>query len=273
MRKHIIAGLVLIAFFGLAQASRAAPVSIQLTLTGASGANLFISLVEGAVTAATPFDVSGTIDVSFSNAIDDSLSGLVTTDISLDDADIQLSDESLHVGDVGFLGSIDFAINGAGINTLDSNGNIPVSISNPTDPFEYTFDPGGGSPTAMSIGQGLFTYDTSGPPLETIFGSGIIDFSVDPIGGTLGPIGQLGLVTQDVYFVGSQGFVDVVVSIPWAFSDTLLSDVAEIDVEFSGVIVATGTYPIVPEPSTFVLLSIAIVALIPLRRRIMNCPS
>jgi len=41
--------------------------------------------------------------------------------------------------------------------------------------------------------------------------------------------------------------------------------------DFSGVIVATGSYTtIVPEPSTAVLLGIAVVGLIPLWRRLRN---
>ncbi len=269
MKKHVIVVLALTACFGVGQSSHADPVATTLTLTGASEANLFISALSGSVTAEIPFEIEGTIDVSFSNAIDDSLSGLVTTSVSLDGAEISLSDESINLN-LGFLGNVSGAITGADINTLDSNGYIDLTVTNPVDPFEYTFDPGAGSPTELSIDQGLFTYNGTGP-IGGLLGSGTLDFSSDPVSATLDQVGQIGLVTQNVVTqIASVTTVEVVVSAPLEFTDTILTDPIVVNLDLSGALYATGFYTIVPEPSTVVLLGLALVVLIPLRRQILN---
>lgn len=262
----------MVAFGQTAQTAQAASVPIQLTLTDDAGANLFIAAIGGVVTASIPFDISGTIDVSLDEAISGNLvpDELVnnTTGIALTGADIDLSDESLSLS-LGLLGGVDGAIVGAGINTLDSNGNIALTTTNPTNPFEYSFDPGGGNPTSLAIDQGQFTYLGFGP-LGGALGSGTIDFSSEPVEAELPSLGQIGLVTQDVVAqIGNTVTVDVVVSAPLTFSDTILTDPIDVTVDLSGALVATGFYTyIVPEPSTLVLLGIAFVGLIPMWRRL-----
>ncbi len=266
MKRFIIACLLLAGFVSYGNSSQAVPIPTQLTLTGASGANLFITALNGTVTATIPFDITGTLDLTIDGFDKQSFFDGNSTYLAFDRADIQLSDESLNPS-LGFLGGVSGSITGAGIKTLDSNGNIPLTRTNQADPFEYTFDPGGGFPTALSIDQGLFTYNGTGP-VGGLLGSGTVDFSSDPVAATLGSLGQVGLVTQDVYLAGNSVIVDVVVSAPLTFADTILTDPVEVGVDLSGVLVATGTYVFVPEPSTIVLMSIALVVLMPLRRRL-----
>jgi len=100
---------------------------------------------------------------------------------------------------------------------------------------------------------------------------------MDPVVVTISPLGQIGLVTQDVTVTGDTIVVDVVVSAPLDFAfDILITPglstvIPEftIDFDFSGALVATGSYTtIIPEPSTLVLLGIAIAGMIPLWRRL-----
>lgn len=267
MKKISHTCVVLAAMVAFGQTVQAAPVSTTLTLTGAAGANLFIAAIGGAVTALIPFDITGTINVTFDNPIQPGFpSGSDTTGIALTGANIDLSDESLELS-LGFLGGVSGAIVGAGINVLDSNGYIPLTNTDAADPFEYSFDPGGGSPTELSIDQGLFTYLGTGP-LGGALGSGTVDFGADPVGALIPSIGQVGLVTQDLVVIGNGATTYVVVSAPLTFSDTILTDPIDVDVDLSGALFATGFYTYVPEPSSFVLLGIAIVGLIPMWRRL-----
>lgn len=280
MRIHIIACLVLASFAASDRTSQAVPISTKLTLTGASGANLFMTTLGGAVTASLPIDLTGTIDVTIREAINYAsylyypTNGAGTTGIALTGADIDLSDQSLDLS-LGFLGGVEGALTGAGINTLDSHGNIALTYTHPADPFQYTFDPGGGvGGTDLAIDQGLFTYNGTGP-VGGLLGSGTVDFSTDPVNATLDPIGQIGLLTLDIgAHVGNTVTVDIVVSAPLTFVDQILTDPLTLDVDLSGALIATGFYTFLtaegPEPSSIVLMSIALVALIPLRRRMIR---
>lgn len=253
----------------LGQKVNGAPISTTLTLTNDSQLTLFLSAVGGAVETDLPFDLSGTIDVTLDDAIDDFAVNNDTTSLSLDDAAIDLSDESVLLDT--FANGVTFDFSGLGINTLSSNGAVALATTDPTDPFEYSFDPGGGSPTELSIDEGLFTYLGTGP-IGGLIGSGTVNFTADPSVATLPSVGQVGLVTQDATLIGNTLLVDVIVSIPLTFADTLQSDSVsglEIAGSFAGAIVATGSYTtIVPEPSSVVLLGIAMIAAIPLWRRL-----
>jgi len=260
MKKLAIVCTVLAAIVVFGQTAKADSVDfIQLTLTTDSGIDLFISTIGGAVSAIIPFEVTGSLTVFFND--------LAT--ISLLDAQIDLSDETLSLA-LGFLGSVDGALTGLGINALSSSGPIAMTETGSigVDPFTSTFDPGGGSPTTLDIDEGVFTYLGTGP-IGGLLGSGTVDFGADPISATLDPVGQIGLVTQNFTISNGSLFVDVVVSIPLTFADTVLTDPLVVDVELSGALVATGSYwfATIPEPSTLVLLGIAIVGMIPLRRR------
>ncbi len=255
--------LVPLVFFG--QTAKAAPVSLALTLTTDSGVTLFTSTVGGSVSAIVSFDVTGSVDVTLDDAIDDPLGTNDTTSISFDDAEIDFSDETL-VFDLGILGSVDGEFIGLGINLLTSNGSIPLTTTLAADPFAYTFDPGGGSPTEFAVDEGLFV--TSGS-FGTVFVSNTLDFSNAPLGGTVDPVGQIGLVTQDLTLTGNTLVVDVLMSAPLTFSDSIVTEGQTIDLEFSAILIATGSYTtIVPEPSTVVLLGLAAAGLIPLWRRL-----
>lgn len=214
MKQLATVSLAIAAIVSSDKSTTAAPVNVQLTLTTDSGADLLISFLYGVAFVTLPIDFSGTIDV----AIDDSLGADVINDstgLSLSSADIDLSDTTYRA--LPFIGELEFATTGLGINTLDSHGYIPLSTTNPVAPFEYTFDPGGGSPTEIALDEGLFTF-RGGGGVATILGSGTVDFSVDPIVAELNPVGQIGMVTQ--HAVLSEGHVFVTVSAPLTFLGT-----------------------------------------------------
>ncbi len=270
MKKHM---LLLVAFAIMLTGPKAASAALSsttLTLTGASQANLFVTALGGAVTAYVPFEISGNIDLQIFSGLSETDLEPLSPRITFMGANIDLSDESLDLS-LGFLGGVSAAISNAGINTLISNGEIPLTNTDPTNPYEYTFDPGAGSFTELGIDQGLFTYNGTGP-VGGLLGTGTVDFSSDPVNATLDPVGQIGLVTQDIVAIGHPWVtIDIVLSAPITFSDSILTDPVDVDVDLSGVLVATGTYvAYIPEPSTVVLLGIALVVMIPLRRRIMN---
>lgn len=262
MRKLTLVCLAVAAIVSSDTSTNAAPVNLQLTLTTDSAGTFVLSFLGGVVTSSVPFDFSGSIDVTIDDSLDADLIN-DSTGIAITGANINIADVTVDV-DASFLGGLIGEFIGVEINTLTSNGNIPLTTTVPANPFEYTFDPGGGAPTQLSIDDGLFTYIGTGPA-GGVDGIGVFDFSTDPIDATLGSVGQFGMVTQAA--VVSDGLVYVTVSAPITFSDFLATDPATVGADLSGTLVATGVYPI-PEPSTVVLLGIAIVGLLPLWRRL-----
>lgn len=262
MKKITFVCLAVAALVSSDKSTGAAPVNFELTLTTNSSADMVLYILSGAITASIPMDLSGTISATFDDAIgQDEVND--STGISLSGADINLSDVTYDID--GFLiGGILVGFAGAEINTLDTNGYLPLSTTSPVNPFEYTFDPGGGSPTEIAVDAGVFTYLGTGPA-NGLIGSGTADFSTNPIAAEMDPVGQIGMVTQQA--VLSEGHVFVTVSAPITFVDVVQTDPFEIYFGLEGFVVATGMYPI-PEPSTVVLLGIAIVGLIPLWRRL-----
>lgn len=261
MKKLAIVCLTLAAVVASGKTTVAAPGYANLTLTTDSSVNLFVSALSGTVTALVPFDLSGSIDIT-ANAALTSPSFNDTTGLAFSGADISLSDQTVNLA-AGFLGGISAEVTGAGINSLTSNGYIPLNSTSGSPPFTYSFDPGAGSPTQIGIDEGLFTYLGTGP-VGGVLGSGTVDFGADPVTADIPSVGQIGLVTQS--FASSANVVYITVSAPITFADSLLTDPVSVDVDLTGVIVATGFF--VPEPSSVVLLGIAILGLIPMWRRI-----
>ncbi len=263
--KPTVCAMIAVAIISLAsRTANAVPVPFVFSLSSDSDVSLFISTIGGSVTASIPFAVSGsfdaTIDLDFI-----SLFEVEANEFSILNAQIDFADQPVLL-DLGFLGGAAGSLDGLGINQFFTNQPIPL---NETAPDEYSFDTGDGNPTEIAIDEGLFTYLGTGP-VGGLLGSGTIDFSDDPVAATLGSVSQTGsLVIEDIGpGIGFYPSIEVIVTIPITFSDTILTDPLEVDVDLSGQLVATGF--IVPEPSTFVLLGIALVALIPLRRRLLG---
>lgn len=259
--RSIFCGIVVLATISLStRPVNAIPILFDFTVSSESDVSLFIAAIGGAVTASIPFDVSGsfdaTIDLDFVG-----FPNVEANNFSIVDSQIDLSEEPVLL-DLGFLGGVSGSLTGLGINQFFTNQPLPLTE---TAPDEYSFDTGAGNPTEIAIDEGLFTYLGTGP-LGGALGSGTIDFSIDPVSATLGSVGQTGvLVVDEVSPGGFYPYIEVIVTIPITFSDTILTDPIDVDIDLSGYLVATGF--IVPEPSTFVLLGIALVALIPLQRR------
>ena len=146
MSRVLISSIVLASALVCSQNAKADPVSFQLTLTTDSTTTLFVNVFSGIGLAAVPLDMSGTIDITIDDALyyDEYDPTNDSTSISLNDAEIDFSDEEFSVY-LGFIGDLDFELSGAGINSLSSNGPIGINTVTSTDPYEYTFDPGGGS--------------------------------------------------------------------------------------------------------------------------------
>ena len=261
MKKLAIFCCAWVAIVGADKSSYAYPASAQLTLTTDSSVDLFITIFDGAVTASVPFSLAGTLDIQVEERLNLDLIN-DTTGLSFNGANIDLSDQTVDIM-AGILGGILAEISGAKINSLSSNGFIPLTSTNVSNPFTYEFDPGGGSPTELSIDEGVFTYLGTGP-FNPFLGSGTIDFATNPVSAVIPSVGQIGMVTQSA--VVTDGNVYVTVSAPITFTDALLTDPTDVDAILSGVIVGTG-YFYIPEPSSIVLLGIALVGLIPLWRR------
>ncbi len=256
MKKFAALSITLAAVLGFGiQNANAASVSPTLTLTTDSSLTVFVSTLGGATTGSLVSQLSGTLDVT----IDDQTP--VSSTISVDDGEIDLSDDSLFL-DLSLFGGVDAATIGLGVNAITSDTVALTNTSGGLNPFTSTFDPGAGTGLAATIDEGVLTYNGTGP-LGGILGMGTFDFTTDNLSFTLGSVGQIGLLTQNQ----TGNTVDVTVSVPVSFIDQIATDPVTIDITLTGAIVATGQY-IIPEPSTLVLLGLAGLGLVPAWRRI-----
>ncbi|MBX7166237.1 MAG: PEP-CTERM sorting domain-containing protein [Pirellulales bacterium] len=236
--------------------SFAAPAYVHLNLAGSS---LLLTIdALGAITATVGFNPTGTQEIFFDDGCD-------PTSMTFDHGDFSLSDQTLQLN-LGALGNVRVGFAGVKLGGLVSTGNVPLNYTGGT--WNYTFDPGdptGGNVTSIAIDEGLLTYVGSGA-ISLLLGSGTLDFATDPVIADLPSLGQTGTLTRTLLSSASSSY-SVVLSAPLSVYTAVDSDLG-IYATLQGVILATGTYMCVPEPSTLVLLSIALVGLIPICRRI-----
>ncbi len=254
MRRLVLIGLLLAAVLGYGQRGAVAELA-EFRLTTDSSLNIFVETLAGASTGSMTVGMSG----EFEALIDDPFPG-DTLQIQFTPFDrIELGDGSLLL-DLALFGDVELGFGSGAINTLSTNGEVDLTLTNPVNPFTFTFDPGENDLDG-AVDEGLLTYNGTGA-LGGIIGAGTIDFSSNPINFSMGSIGQVGLLTQRV----PHTLVDMTVSIPISFTTQVLTDPVTLNVTVTGAIVATGRF--VPEPSTAVLLGIATLGLLPLWRRL-----
>ncbi len=252
--------------------AKAAPVEVVLTLTSDSGVELFVETFDFAVTSITPLDWTGTMNV----ILDDEEPPSST--IAFNGSDIDWSDETLFL-DLGLFGGVDAALVNMNIN-ITSTGAVPITPAGGGPPFDGTFDPSDsslGNVTSGVIDEGALTFFGTGG-LGGVLGEGTIDFSEDNLNFDLPePQPNISMISQSAKnFIGSGGGfetfeVDVLLTMPLQVFDTITTDPVDINYTVEGTIFATGSYQIVeqiiPEPSTFVLLGVGAMAMVPLMRR------
>jgi len=262
MRRLSFVFVALSALFVYAGSAAAMPVSTTLTINTAQSGLLVTIAALGSVTATVSTALNGTQDIT----IDDCEP--ISSTLTFDGGNVGLNDVSLNL-DLGPLGGVRAAFVGVATTGLVSSGQIPLNYTGGT--WNYLFDPGdpnGGNVTSLTINSGVLTYNGTGVA-GMLLGSGTLDFSTDPVSIDLPSLGQVATLTQAL--LGNTGVTTtygVTISAPISISQNVITDPVAVAATLQGNIVATGVYICVPEPSTMVLLGIALAGLVPLYRRI-----
>lgn len=263
MKKSALFALMAALALSAASKSQAAPVPVTLTLVSSSV--LLRIDVSGLVTTSVNVALSGTQNILLSEPA----GGGVIPSFQFTGGDIDLADTSLSLVLPAGGGTVDAELIGVGTTGLTNNGVIPLTFTGGT--WAYSFDPGGPVPatnkTSVTLNSGFLTYIGTGT-LGGLLGSGTQDFGASPAGFELPALGQIGTLTQSL--LGSTGVTTtyrVVLTAPVTVSDDLITDPVAVAATLSGNIVATGTYTLVPEPSTVILAGIGLIALVPYARR------
>ncbi|MBX7168059.1 MAG: PEP-CTERM sorting domain-containing protein [Pirellulales bacterium] len=259
----IVSTFALTALLALcAQPALATPTPVTLTLTPASVLTLTVAAL-GSVTGTTTTTLTGTQGITLDDGVP------TATSMTLDGGNINLSDASLFLN-LGFLlGGVNAGIKNGHLTGLVSTGSVPLNYTAGT--WNYTFDPGdpsGGNLTSAGIDNGILTYNGTGI-IGSLLGSGTLDFSTSPANFDLPPLGQVATLTQTL--LGSSGVsttYKITMSAPINVAQSVLTAPVQVDATLVGGIVATGTYVVAPEPSTIVLLGIALAGLVAMRRKI-----
>ncbi|MBX7167328.1 MAG: PEP-CTERM sorting domain-containing protein [Pirellulales bacterium] len=259
MKKFAILSVALAVLGFATTKSFAAPTPVNLTLTGS---NILLTIdALGAITATVGFNPTGSQNITLDDC------DPIATSMTFDGGLFNLSDQTLLLN-LGALGVIRTGFIGVKIGGLSSTGSIPLNYLGGT--WNYSFDPGdpnGGNVTSAAINQGILTYAGSGA-IALLLGSGTLDFNTDPVVADLPSLGQIGSLQQT--FLGASGgstTYGVLLSAPLSVFTAIDTDLG-INATLQGLVQATGTYICVPEPSTVVLLGVALAALVPMYRRI-----
>ena len=266
MKKFKLVSLILVAVVWSGKSTDAAPVSLQLTLTPLSEMSVQLASLD-TYHVPVSFIAEGTIDITLDDAwyYNDHDPSLDTTSIQFNDAQIRLPDASFHLeGHYFRYGVIEAHLSDAGYSFRTTEGPVPLfTIDNPN--FLYA-----GISSDLSIDQGTFTYEGISGDVADLEPTSI-DFSTDPLGDQFTTGSKLALLVQEViYEDGNPSRVNVNINIPISFD----APVAEFEagqfgtwpiwMDLSGTMNATGSY-LIPEPSSFALLALAVVCFLPFR--------
>lgn len=263
MTKFKFASLALLSAIALsASPALATPVPVNLTLTPSSVLTLTVAAL-GSVTGSTATTLSGNQAITLNDGTP------TASSLSLDGGSITLSDASLFLNLGLLLGGVNAGILNGHLTGLVSTGQVPLNYTSGS--WNYTFDPGDnslGSTTSAGIDSGVLTYRGTGI-VGSLLGSGTLDFGGSPANFSLPPLGQVASLTQSLLgMTGASTTYKITLSAPIDVAQSVLTAPVTVDATLQGAIVATGTYVIVPEPSTIVLLCIALGGLLPIYRRL-----
>lgn len=261
-RTMCLAFLALASTLALSGSAKAAPVSLSLTVQSAQSV-LSIVVTTPIGNGNTTTALSGTQDITLLEA------DPISTGVRFDGGDIAMTDASFTVNII--VASVTAGFIGAHLTGLESTNYVDLNYTGGS--WNYTLDPGdtsgpqGPNVTSAGIDQGILTYQGGG--LASALGSGTLDFTAEPVEFALPSLGNTSSLTQTL--LGSTGVTTtyrVVLSAPLTISQLILTDPVQVTATLRGAIVATGTYIVVPEPSTVILLGAALLGLVPFYRRL-----
>jgi len=251
MKKLVLTSVAFVAM-GLLAAQQAKAVVVSTTLTIVPGTTLDIGLsaLSGGATADVSLGASGTIDITADNV------GLDALALSLDDVDIALTDGSLSL-DLGVIGTVD--ADTFGLEVGGSSGALTPLGGN-------VFDAGG---TTLALDGGFITYEGGGF-LAGLLPPGTFDFDTDPIALEIG----VGLASITLLEEAKDAFSNnVTLVIPVSIAQSVITDPVDVDASITSVILATGMKltdnggPVIPEPSSWLLIGLGLMSVVPMIRR------
>ncbi|MBX7165631.1 MAG: PEP-CTERM sorting domain-containing protein [Pirellulales bacterium] len=270
----VVASLLVVNW--MATPVHAVPITTTLTLDSSqSFLTLHISAANGLITAAPTTSVSGVQDVTTEGRVFGTHQDFDSLDLALSGGDWALEDTETFIDFGSFLGGVVVGNLGISMHGLTTSGFLE------TDPDAVDFGLGYFAdyyPTdvvtpSSYVDSGLMTYTGTGA-IGGLIGSGTLDFSGSPFDLPLLPAHHrysgVGFFGDRVSQSGQNRTYAVTLALPVSFAPVMLmTSPIDVSATLQGYIVATGLLIYnVPEPSTIVLLAIALCGLIPLWRRL-----